>query len=81
MTILEPRTVDNMLPIVGSHSATIAALNADAEALTAIKDKLEITPVKVVFESVIGFLDLARVRVPVLGHFSYSFPDDAVRTR
>ena len=46
-----------------SHSEAAAALNAGIESLTVAKDAIEIIPIRVVFESVIGILGLVRVRV------------------
>ena len=65
-TTFEPWAAADMPPNVGSHSATITALNVDIGIITAAKDTLEIVPVKVVFESVIGILAFVRVRVLVL---------------
>jgi len=48
---------------IKSYSEATTALNAGIESLTAAKDALEIVPVRVVFESVIGILGLIRVIV------------------
>lgn len=45
-----------------NHS-TIALLNADVETLTTFKNVVGVTPVKAVFETVIGILTLVRVRL------------------
>ena len=74
MALLEP-------PNVGSRSTTTVVLNADIETLTAIKDTLEIIPVKAVFESVIVILTLVRVRDPVLSPCLCSLLDTTIRTR
>ena len=50
-------------PNVEPRSSTSAAFNADIGALNAFKDTIVITPVKVVFESVIAILTLVRVRL------------------
>ena len=68
-----PRAVGDTSSNVGSQPAAIAALNADIGILTAVKDTLEIIPVKVLFEFVIIILGLVRVRVIVLLPFFYSF--------
>jgi len=52
-----------MPPSTESHSEAAAALDAGIESLTAAKDAIEIIPIRVVFESVIGILGLVRVRV------------------
>ncbi|KAF9783783.1 hypothetical protein BJ322DRAFT_880139 [Thelephora terrestris] len=40
------QTFGEMLPNVGTRSATVAALNADIETLTAAREGLEVFPVK-----------------------------------
>lgn len=52
-----------MLRNIESHSEAAAALNAGLESFTAAKDALEIIPVRIVFELVIGILGLVTVRV------------------
>ena len=70
MTNPEPWAVDDTPTDVANHKAITAVLNADIETLTAFKDVVGSTPVKAVFESVIGILTLVRVRFLVLCSFS-----------
>ena len=80
MTTPEPWAVGDTFH-GGDHSATIAVLSAGVESLTALKDTVEITSVKAVFESVIVILTLVRVRMLVLLPFSRLLIGDAVRTK
>jgi len=52
-------TRTNIVP----HLSTAAVLNAGIETLTVTKNVVEISTVKVVFESVIAILTFVRVRV------------------
>jgi len=69
MTTFEPWAVGDTSSNVGSRSATTAVLNAGIESLAVTKDTLGIIPVKAVFESVIGILNIVRVRVPAPSSF------------
>ena len=60
---------------------TTTVLNADMEILATFKDTIEATPVKAVFESVIGILTLVRVRFLVLFSFLHPLIGEATRMR
>ena len=68
-------------PDVEFHSVTTAMLSADIETIAAFKDTIQPTPVKAVFESVIGILTLVRVKSLVLFPFSRPLIGEANRTR
>ena len=74
-------TAGAMLPDAGTRSATIAALDADIEILTAAQTGFKAPPIKVVFESVVSVLCLIRVRVSPLFPFLHSLLGDVFRTR
>ena len=66
MTTPEPWAVGDTLPDAEHHSTKIAVLSADVESLTAVRDSVETTAIKTVFESVIDILTLVKVRMSVL---------------
>ena len=80
MAASEPWVVGDT-PDVELHSVTTAMLGADIETLAAFKDTIQPTPVKAVFESVIGILTLVRVRSLVLFPFLRSLIGETNRTR
>lgn len=80
MTTLEPQAVCDTL-LDADHSATIAVLIAGVESITALKDSVETTSVKAIFESVIVILTLVRVRMLVLLPFLRSLIDGTFRTK
>ena len=80
MAASEPWAVGDT-PDVELHSVTTAMLSADIETLAAFKDTIQPTPVKAVFESVIGILTLVRVKSLVLFPFSRPLIGEANRTR
>lgn len=82
MTVPESWTVDDMTSNseFNSATATVSALNADIDTLTAAKDMTETTPVKATFESAVSILALVRVRIPVLFPFLQPLINDTTRT-
>jgi len=80
MTTLEPRAVGDIPPNVGYHSAITTALNTNIETLTALKNVVETTPMKPVFESALIILTLVRVWLPDPLSFSSPLTDDTTRT-
>lgn len=81
MATLEPWGVDDISSAIGHHPAITAILDIDIETLTAIKDTLEATSIKPIFESIIAILTLVRVSLLVLFPFLHSLISNMVRTR
>ena len=81
MATLEPWGVDDIPPTIEHHPSITTILNSDIETLTALKDTLEATHIKPIFESIIVILTLVRVRLLVLFPFLHSLISNTVRTR
>lgn len=81
MATPEPRAVGDISPDVANRSMTTAVLNAEIETLTTLKNIVGGTPVKAVFESVIGILTLVRVRLFTPSPFSHPLIGYMTRTR
>jgi len=81
MTASQPLADGDTPPDVEDRSAITAELNADIQTLTALKDAVEATLVKSVFESVIVILTLIRVRFLTLFPLSCPLIGSAIRMR
>jgi len=80
MTAPKPWAVGDMPTDVAHRSTATTMQNSDGETLTAVKEIIESTPVKAVFESVIAILTLVQVRFIVLFRFLHLLIGDATRT-
>jgi len=81
MATSEPWAIGDTRTNIEPHLSTVAVLNAGIETLTVTKNVVEISTVRVVFESVVAILTFVRVRVPDPPPSSYPLINGVIRTR
>jgi len=81
MATSESWGADGIPSTVEHHQMMTAILNTEIETLTALKDTLNDTPIKPIFESATIILTLVRVRLHVLFPFFHSLIGNTVRMR